>query len=127
MSDRVAGAMWKKKKPANFDDVHTKRFKPFCAHVSSLINKAKLNKDWTSSAADRNTLGALHQDLINDCSTWKAKGDQVPQWNRMGRWQYVWGPASYLRGQATTVQPRTAGQGTAAMRLRPQVRIQYPK
>lgn len=127
MSDRVTGPRWPKL-PANFNSVHANRFKPFCAHVTSLIQKAKADKNWESDQTDRNTLGTLYTNLLKDCSTWKDKGNKIDEWTRMAdlHSQWPWPPANYLR-DAATAAPRSVGQGGAVMRLRPLVRIKYPK
>lgn len=118
--DRVV--LWKQT-PANFQDVYENRWKPFCAHVASLINKAKADEDWTADVADTNTTIKLHDDLVTDCLTWKFKANNDDEITKISKAIYPWPPADYLKGQPTA--SRSAGQGGAVMKLRPQVRIKY--
>lgn len=120
--DRVVS--WGKQTPANLQDVYENRWKPFCAHVASLIKKAKADEKWTADVADTNTTIKLRNELTTDCLTWKIKATDDDQITKMSMAKYTWPPADYLKGQPTA-QSRSAGQGGAEMKLRPQVRIKY--
>ncbi|KAG6364396.1 hypothetical protein INS49_005997 [Diaporthe citri] len=126
------------RRPPNFKQVLTDRFVPLTAHISNLIGQAKANRDWEADAAARQTITTLQDDLYNDCSGtgWIMKNDPMCLWDMMGSYQPPWPEAAYLRDVPTvpkvptvptvsTMHQRTAGQGVAVMRLRPQPRIKY--
>lgn len=116
---------WKPSPPANVKKVVDDRWKPYCAHIASLIKKAKENEDWTMDAADGNILVTLRAELLQDCQTWKF-GSQFDEFTRTANPNFAWPPADYMR-DLPTAQSRSAGQGSAVMKLRPQPRVKYTK
>lgn len=123
MADRMAGD---KKPPTNLNAVLKNRFKPFCAHIASLIKKAKEDADWKVDQADHQALQKLFSDMVKDCSKWKLKNDTHELWIEMLglAHNYPWPPADYLKSLATPVS-RGFRKGDAVMKLRPQVRVKY--
>lgn len=127
MTDRMAGLTKPQKPPTNLNDVINNRFKPFCAHIASLIKKAKEDADWMADQADTQTIANLITGILKGCWTWKLKGgDKDPYWVKMQTLakNYPWTPAAYLETPRTAV-PRIVQKGSAVMKLRPQARVKY--
>lgn len=129
-------ATLQQKRPANYKQVLTNRFVPLTAHISNLIGQARADPNWEADDAARQTITTLQDNLYNDCTGWIRKGDLMCLWDTMASYQPHWPEAAYLRDAPTvpkvptvptvsTIHQRTAGQGEAVMRLRPQPRIKY--
>lgn len=115
-----------RKPPTNLKHVLNNRFKPFCTHIASLIQKAKADAAWMADQADTATLNQLYTNMTNDCLTWKVKGETNAHWNELVTLlqRYPWVPANYLASGPSPVN-RVVQKGDAVMKLRPQARVKY--
>ncbi|KAK2604416.1 hypothetical protein N8I77_007350 [Diaporthe amygdali] len=100
------------------------QYKPYAAHVTSLITQARNNENWQANGAALQTLDTREKAVINMLKKCTVKKNPTNQWDLHKTPLKNWPPAAYLR-DAPGTQQRTAGTAGARMTLRTQPRVNY--